>query len=109
MVMPSSARIESTRDNVAAAASIKAERLVHAALIEVISLPLIAASAFTGPELSSQPGGALSRAPPAAILALQILFGSQMTKLSAFGIFTLGKVWAFISSFSPMILLSDRM
>jgi hypothetical protein len=38
----------------------------------------------------------------------QILSGAQTTKLSAFGIFTLGSVSAFITSFSPMILLSAR-
>jgi hypothetical protein len=32
-----------------------------------------------------------------------------MMKLSRFGIFTFGSVSAFITSFSPMILLSDRM
>jgi hypothetical protein len=41
--------------------------------------------------------------------ATQIFSGFQMTKFSAFGIFTLGSVSAFITSFSPMILLSERM
>jgi hypothetical protein len=32
-----------------------------------------------------------------------------MVNLPAFGIFTFGSVCAFITSFSPMILLSERM
>src|SRR5262249_7218422 len=46
---------------------------------------------------------------PLPTLRSQIFSGFQMMKLSAFGIFTLGSVSAFITSFSPMILLSDRM
>ena len=37
------------------------------------------------------------------------LSGNRMMKLSWFGIFTFGSVCAFITSFSPMILFSDRM
>jgi hypothetical protein len=37
-----------------------------------------------------------------------ILSGSQTMKLSRFGIFTCGRLFASITSFSPMILLSQR-
>ena len=37
-----------------------------------------------------------------------ILSGSQTMKLSRFGIFTCGRLLASITSFSPMILLSER-
>src|SRR5262245_33038723 len=40
---------------------------------------------------------------------VQIRSGYGMVNLPAFGIFTFGSVCAFITSFSPMILLSERM
>ncbi len=56
-----------------------------------------------------QKAGGSFRRPPANRRVNQCFSGYRLTKPFLFGMFTFGKVCAFITSFSPMILLPARM